>query len=73
MCTFEAAELGAIVIRESLNRAQVDGGDVDEVILGQVFTGGAGQNPARQAAIKAGIKETSPAWSLNMLCGSGLK
>lgn len=73
MASFEASDLGAIVIKEVLQRADVDGADVEEIILGQVFTAGAGQNPARKAALKAGVPESTPAWTLNMLCGSGLK
>lgn len=69
----QAPELGAIVIREALKRAQVSAGDVSEVIMGQVLTGGSGQNPARQAAIKADIPEHVPSWTLNMVCGSGLR
>ncbi|MGB3503094.1 MAG: acetyl-CoA C-acetyltransferase [Mesorhizobium sp.] len=68
-----AHELGAAVIRELLARAGVDGKDVDEVILGQVLTAGAGQNPARQAAIAAGLPIEATAWVLNQVCGSGLR
>lgn len=60
-------------MREVLKRAHVDANDVQEVIMGQVFTAGAGQNPARQATFKAGIPQQSTAWTLNLLCGSGLK
>ena len=56
-----------------MSRAGVEGGDVDEVILGQILTAGAGQNPARQASIAAGIPVDSPAWGMNQLCGSGLR
>ncbi|SIS54634.1 acetyl-CoA C-acetyltransferase [Insolitispirillum peregrinum] len=70
---FAASDLGAIVIKEVLNRAGVDGKDVSEVVLGQVLTGGTGQNPARQAVIKAGLPDTVPAYLLNMVCGSGLR
>lgn len=73
LSSFEASDLGAIVIKEVLQRAKVDGSDVEEIILGQVFTAGAGQNPARRAALNAGVPEATPAWSLNLLCGSGLK
>lgn len=69
----QAPELGAIVIREALRRANVSAGDVSEVVMGQVLTGGSGQNPARQAAIKADIPEHVPSWTLNMVCGSGLQ
>ena len=68
-----AAELGAIAIKGALEQAGVDAADVDEVILGQVLTAGQGQNPARQAAMKAGIGERAPAWGINQVCGSGLR
>jgi acetyl-CoA C-acetyltransferase len=66
-------ELGAVAIRAALERAGVDAAEVDEVILGQVLQAAAGQGPARQAAVKAGIPVGAPAWSLNQLCGSGLR
>jgi acetyl-CoA C-acetyltransferase len=68
-----AHELGASVIKAALQRAKVDAADVDEVILGQVLTAAQGQNPARQAAILAGIPQEKTAWGLNQLCGSGLR
>ncbi|WP_449431952.1 acetyl-CoA C-acetyltransferase [Pseudomonas putida] len=68
-----ATELGAAVVRQLLEQAGVDANQVDEVILGQVLTAGAGQNPARQTAIKAGLPHTTPALTLNKVCGSGLK
>ena len=68
-----APELGAIVIKEVLRRANVAPNQVDEVILGQVLTAGSGQNPARQAALKAGLPVTVPAMTINKVCGSGLK
>ena len=68
-----AAELGATVIRSLLADSGLAGEQVDEVILGQVLTAGAGQNPARQAALKAGLPHTVPAMTLNKVCGSGLK
>lgn len=68
-----AVELGAVVIRALLEQTDIDGADVDEVIMGQVLTAGAGQNPARQAAIKAGLPNAVPALTLNKVCGSGLK
>ncbi|MCO5161613.1 MAG: acetyl-CoA C-acetyltransferase [Mesorhizobium sp.] len=68
-----AHELGAVVIREVLARAGVDAKEVDEVILGQVLTAGAGQNPARQASIAAGLPIETTAWGLNQVCGSGLR
>lgn len=68
-----AVELGAIVLEEALNRAGIRVDQVDEVIMGNVLSAGLGQNPARQAAIKAGIPDKVPAWSVNKVCGSGLK
>ena len=68
-----AVELGAAVIRQLLAQTGLDGAQVDEVIMGQVLTAGAGQNPARQAAIKAGLPFAVPALTLNKVCGSGLK
>lgn len=68
-----ATELGALVITEALNRATVEGSQVDEVILGNVLQAGLGQNPARQASLKAGLPIEVPAWTLNKVCGSGLK
>jgi acetyl-CoA C-acetyltransferase len=62
-----------VAIREALARAGVDGAEVDEVILGQVLTAGQGQNPARQAAMGAGLPKETTAWSLNQVCGSGLR
>ena len=68
-----AVDLGAAVIKALLEQTGIDGAEVDEVILGQVLTAGAGQNPARQAAIKAGLPVAVPALTLNKVCGSGLK
>src|SRR5215217_8823897 len=68
-----AHELGAAVIKGALERAGVDAGEVDEVILGQVLAAGEGQNPARQAAMKAGIPQEATAFGINQLCGSGLR
>ncbi len=68
-----AVELGAAVIRQLLAQTGLEGAQVDEVIMGQVLTAGAGQNPARQAAIKAGLPFAVPALTLNKVCGSGLK
>lgn len=68
-----AHELGAAVIRGLLEHTGVDGASVDEVILGQVLTAGAGQNPARQAAIAADLPNSIPALTINKVCGSGLK
>ncbi|MGB6327201.1 MAG: acetyl-CoA C-acetyltransferase [Methylocella sp.] len=71
--TTPAHELGAAAIKAALGRAKVDAGEVDEVILGQVLTANQGQNPARQAAIKAGIPQDKTAFGLNQVCGSGLR
>ncbi len=68
-----AHELGAIVIKAILERNGVKADEVDEVILGQVLTAGAGQNPARQAAIAAGLPQEVPSMTINKVCGSGLK
>ena len=68
-----AHELGAIAIKEAVSRAKISANDVDEVILGQILTAGGGQNPARQAAMAAGIPQEKTAWGLNQLCGSGLR
>src|ERR1039457_7208715 len=68
-----AHELGKAAIKAALERAGVEGGRVSEVIMGQILTAGQGQNPARQASIAAGIPVESPAWSVNQLCGSGLR
>jgi acetyl-CoA C-acetyltransferase len=68
-----ATELGAVPVRAALERVGLAGEDVDEVILGCVLQAGPGQNPARQAAIAAGIPKEVPATAMNMLCGSGLK
>ncbi len=65
--------LGEVAIKAALARAGVEGVEVDEVILGQILTAGEGQNPARQAAMAAGIPQEKTAWSLNQLCGSGLR
>ncbi len=68
-----AHQLGAAAVREALARAGVEAAEVDEVILGQVLQAGEGQNPARQAAMLAGVPAGATAWSLNQLCGSGLR
>src|SRR5438034_10223674 len=68
-----AAELGALVIKDVLKRAGVKPEQVSEVIMGQVLTAAVGQNPARQAAIKAGLPDMIPAMTINKVCGSGLK
>jgi acetyl-CoA C-acetyltransferase len=68
-----ADELGAVAIKTALQSAKLDPHEVDEVILGQVLTAAQGQNPARQAAMKAGIPQEKTAWGLNQVCGSGLR
>ena len=68
-----APELGAIVIKEALKRAGVNPADLDEVMMGNVLTAALGQNPARQAAIKAGVPVAVPAYTIGMVCGSGMK
>jgi acetyl-CoA C-acetyltransferase len=68
-----AHQLGAVAIKVALQRAKLEPHEVDEVILGQVLTAGEGQNPARQAAMKAGIPQEKTAWGLNQVCGSGLR
>jgi len=68
-----AADLGAVAIKAAVERAGVKPQEVDEVILGHVLQAAAGQGPARQAAIKAGLSIETPAWSLNQICGSGLR
>ena len=69
----KADQLGSIVIKEVINRSQIDKKEIDEVIMGQVLTAGAGQNPARQAAINAGLSKSIPAYLVNQVCGSGLR
>ena len=73
LSSLPAHELGAIAIKAALTRAKVEAAEVEEVILGQILTAGQGQNPARQAAMKAGIPQEATAWGLNQLCGSGLR
>ncbi len=68
-----AHDLGAAVLKEIVARAGVDAGEVSETILGQVLTAGQGQNPARQAHINAGFAQEASAWSINQVCGSGLR
>ena len=68
-----AHDLGAAVIEGVVARAGIDKAEVEEAILGQVLTAGQGQNPARQAAIKAGLAKEASAWGLNQVCGSGLR
>jgi acetyl-CoA C-acetyltransferase len=73
LSSIPAHQLGATAIAAALERAGVDAGEVDEVILGQVLTAGAGQNPARQAAVAAGVPKSATAWGVNQVCGSGLR
>src|SRR5580692_9420134 len=73
LASLPAHKLGEVAIVEALKRAGVDAREVSEVIMGQILTAGEGQNPARQAAIGAGIPVETPAWAVNMLCGSGLR
>ena len=65
--------LGSSVITESINKSQIKNDEIDEVIMGQVLTSGAGQNPARQAAMKSGVPKEKPAYIVNQVCGSGLR
>ncbi len=69
----KADQLGSAVISESINKSKIKPAEIDEVIMGQVLTGGAGQNPARQAAIRSGIPKESPAFIVNQVCGSGIR
>src|SRR5713101_3473178 len=68
-----APQLGAIAVREAVKRAELDGTQVDECIMGNVVSAGLGQNPARQAAIYGGLSPTVGAMTINKVCGSGLK
>ena len=73
LSSITASELGSVAVKEALSRAGLAGKEVDEVIMGNVLQAGQAQNPARQVAIKAGIPEEVPAYTVNMVCGSGLK
>jgi acetyl-CoA C-acetyltransferase len=73
LASLPAHDLGKIAIKAALERARVEPGEVSEVIMGQILAAGAGQNPARQASIGAGIPVDAPAWGMNQLCGSGLR
>jgi acetyl-CoA C-acetyltransferase len=73
LSSMQASDLGAIVIKALLEKVNLDPAEVDEVLLGHVLTAGCGQNPARQAAIKAGLPHAVPAMTINKVCGSGLK
>ncbi len=73
LASLPASDLGAVAISAALERAGVAAADVDEVIMGQVLQAATGQGPARQAAVKAGVPYGAPAWSVNQICGSGLR
>ena len=73
LSSLPAHDLGKVAIAAALERAKVEAGEVDEVVLGQILTAGEGQNPARQAAIAAGIPQEKTAYGINQLCGSGLR
>ena len=73
LSSLPAHDLGKIAIQAAVERAGIQASDVEEVILGQVLQAGQGQGPARQAAVNAGIPVEAPAWSLNQICGSGLR
>src|SRR4051794_32236832 len=73
LSSLPAHELGKIAIQAAIEKAGIAPADVDEVVMGQVLPAGAGQGPARQASVNAGIPIETPAWSLNQLCGSGLR
>ncbi len=73
LSSVKATSLGATVIKEALSRASLTVDQVDEVILGNVLQAGLGQNPARQAAIEAGLPVETPSMTINKVCGSGLK
>ncbi len=73
LSSVSASYLGSVAIKEALKRAEVDPAEVDEAILGQVLTASQGQNPARQAAMGAGIPHEKTAYAINQLCGSGLR
>lgn len=73
LASLSGVELGAHAMKAALEQANISPESIDEVIVGNVLTGGAGMGPGRQAAIKAGVPETVPAYTLNMICGSGMK
>ena len=68
-----AEDMGSEVIRDSIKKSKIKNSDINEIIMGQVLTGAAGQNPARQAAIKCGIPKETPAFIVNQVCGSSGK
>src|SRR6195952_1787859 len=73
LSSLPAAALGTIAIKAALERSGVEPGAVSEVVLGHVLQAAAGQGPARQASVNAGIPYETPAWSINQICGSGLR
>ncbi len=73
LSTLPAASLGAVIIKELVERAGLKSTDINEVIMGQVLQAGCGQNPARQASLEAGLSESTPSMTINKVCGSGLK
>ncbi|SVE55298.1 uncharacterized protein METZ01_LOCUS508152, partial [marine metagenome] len=73
LAPLRAPELGAVVVRAAIERVEYDPGEVNEVIMGQVIQAGSGQNPARQAALGAGIPPSVGAFTINKVCGSSLK
>jgi acetyl-CoA C-acetyltransferase len=73
LSSLTGAQLGTVALKAAIARAKIEATEIDEVILGQILTAGQGQNPARQAAVHAGIPVTTPAWGMNQLCGSGLR
>jgi acetyl-CoA C-acetyltransferase len=73
LSSLPASHLGALAIKEAMKRAKVEAAEVDEAILGQILTAGTGQNPARQAAVEAGLPYERTAYQINQLCGSGLR
>jgi acetyl-CoA C-acetyltransferase len=73
LSSLTGAQLGTVALKAAIDRAKIDASEIDEVILGQILTAAQGQNPARQAAVHAGIAITTPAWGMNQLCGSGLR
>src|SRR5579863_8639552 len=73
LAPFSATDLGAVVVREVVERAGIDPGQVDEIIMGNVISAGLGQNPARQAGLKGGLDPRVAAMTINKVCGSGLK
>ena len=73
LSSLAAVELGSVVVREAIKRCNVDPASIDECIMGAVLQAGLGQNPARRTAIRAGLPDIVPAFTVNKVCGSGLK